>query len=106
MKNYKAIVVEGNTKVGPFSFYDFSDYLPKHGRPGKWLPKIERLSICESGWHYCRGIRQMKKYISEGFVFMINNYAVYEVEISGEALSDKEKSCTQQIRLVKKVWQA
>ena len=38
---------------GPYSEFDFSTYLPRGKRPGKWLPVVEQLEMCNSGYHAC-----------------------------------------------------
>ena len=50
MKYYK-FLDEGNT--GPYSNFDFTPYLPKGDKPGKWLPAVDALEMCDSGYHVC-----------------------------------------------------
>ena len=46
MKYYKFLTSDNK---GEYSNFDFTEYLPKDGKPGKWLPKIKNIEICESG---------------------------------------------------------
>src|SRR5258708_337591 len=32
--------------------FDYKPYLPKKATPGKYLPKVTKLSLCNSGWHF------------------------------------------------------
>ena len=50
MKYYK-FLTEYNT--GEYSGFDFTPYLPQGDEPGEWLPEVERLELCESGYHAC-----------------------------------------------------
>ena len=50
---YKALTSDNK---GPYSGFDFAPYLPakcKNGKwkAGKWLPKVEELEMCNSGYH-------------------------------------------------------
>jgi len=49
---YKVIDVDNN---GKYSGFDFTKYLPKgkNGK-GKWLPEVDNLVMCESGYHVTR----------------------------------------------------
>jgi hypothetical protein len=90
MKYYKALTEENK---GPYSDFDFSPYLPKNNKPGKWLPKVKALSICESGWHYCNG---------DELIDWLNDN-VYEVKVRGKTIRNDDKSAAQEIRLVKHI---
>ena len=35
-----------------YQSFDYTPYLPKKDVPGKYLPKITRPALCESGWHF------------------------------------------------------
>ena len=50
MKYYKFLTADN---TGEYSGFDFTEYLPKGGKPGKWLPLIETLEECETGYHFC-----------------------------------------------------
>ena len=76
----------------PYADFDFSAYLPKHGKPGKWLPKVTDLSLCLSGYHGCE----------DGNILEFLNANIYEIETKGKALRGDDKFTAQQIRLVRK----
>ncbi len=90
MKYYKALTAENK---GPYSGFDFSPYLPKNGKPGKWLPVVKTLEMCESGWHGCTA-KQLLKWL---------NANIYEVEIRGKVKREDDKFCAEQMRLVRRV---
>ena len=50
MKYYKFLT---KNNYGPYSGFDFTPYLPDGDKPGTWLPEVERLELCESGYHAC-----------------------------------------------------
>ena len=87
MTYYKSLTKDNQ---GPFSDFDFSPYLPKGKRPGKWLPKVEELIICHSGYHACK----------DADIIGSLNSKIYEVEIRGKIVEDGDKLTTQQIRFV------
>jgi len=67
-------------------------FLPKHG-PGKWMPIVKDLEMCESGYHLCR-----KKDLVEWL-----GPEIYLAEGRGEKLVGDNKVVFQQARLVKKL---
>ena len=87
MTYYKSLTKDNQ---GPFSDFDFSPYLPKGKRPGKWLPKVEELIICHSGYHACK----------DADIIGHLNSKIYKVEIRGKIVEDGDKLTTQQIRFV------
>ena len=48
MKYYK-FLQEDN--CAPYSDFDYTEYLPNGGDPGPWLPRIDTVEICKSGYH-------------------------------------------------------
>ena len=70
-------------------------HLPKGNRPGKWMPKIEALSMCNSGYHVTDAAHVID--------FLDYGYHVYEVEVRGECLAEANKSCHQQARLLREL---
>jgi len=68
-------------------------HLSKNGNPGKWMPKIEKIEPCESGYHLCR---------REDLIFWLNE-EIYEAEGRGEFIVDEEKVVFQEARLIKQV---
>jgi len=89
MPEYKSLTKENK---GPYSDFDFTAYLPKGKRPGKWLPKVDRLELCASGWHGCR----------DGDILNFLDVNIYEIEMRGKILTDNNKFSVQQIRLLRK----
>lgn len=68
-------------------------YLPKNGKPGKWMPKIKgKLVECENGYHICK-IDQLVVWLGA---------AIYEVECDDELLVCSDKYVARRCRLVKK----
>jgi len=78
---------------GPYSDFDFTPLLPKGKRPGKWSTKVDRLEICERGWHYTT-LEHLLNWLQA---------EIYEIETRGAILGGDDKSAAQQIRLVRKV---
>jgi hypothetical protein len=76
----------------PFANFDFSPYLPKNGKPGKWLPKVANLELCISGYHGCK----------DGDILEYLRDNIYEIETRGKVLDGDDKFTAQQIRLVRK----
>jgi hypothetical protein len=89
MKYYKALTKDNR---GTYSDYDFTDYLPKNGKPGKWLPKVETLDMCASGYHYAK----------QSDIIDWLNEQIFEVEVKGKTIKGDNKSAAQQIRFVRK----
>jgi hypothetical protein len=76
----------------PYVNLDFTPYLPKNGKPGKWTPKVAYLNICVSGWHGCE----------DGDILEYLNTNIYKIETRGTVLHDGNKFAAQQIRLIRK----
>ena len=89
MTLYKALDEHNHS---PYTDFDFSAYLPKNGRPGKWLPKVVELSLCHSGWHGCQ----------DGNIIEYLNANIYEIETKGAIQEGDDKFTAQQIRLIRK----
>lgn len=60
---------------------------------GEWMPHIENLVMCESGYHVCRP-QDLVEWLGE---------AIFEVEISGRTLEGENKVVAQQARIVRKL---
>jgi hypothetical protein len=88
MTLYKALDEHNHS---PYTDFDFTPYLPKKGKPGKWLPKVVELSLCHSGWHGCQ----------DGNIIEYLNANIYEIETCGNVLIGDDKFTAQQIRLVR-----
>jgi hypothetical protein len=77
---------------GPYAGFDFTPYLPKNGKPGKWLPKVNDLGLCASGYHGCK----------DGDILEYLRDNIYEIETRGKVKDGDDKFTAQQIRLVRK----
>ena len=91
MTTYYKFLQADNT--GEYSGFDYYDYLPKGGKPGKWLPKVESVIMCETGYHVCK-----KKDLLEW-----RNENLYIVDVRGEMVEGNDKSAFQQMRFVKRL---
>ena len=78
---------------GPYSEFDFSTYLPRGKRPGKWLPVVEQLEMCNSGYHACEFADVLSWAERE----------MYEVELAGKLLPGDNKVTAQRLRFVRRV---
>jgi len=67
--------------------------LPVGKKKGAWMPKIEKLSPCASGYHVLK---------AEHLVQWLGP-AIFEVEIRGEAVWQEDKGVVQEARLVRKL---
>jgi len=69
-------------------------FLPKAGRPGKWMPKIlETLVPCEKGYHLCR-FENLLDWLSE---------EIYEAEGRGDRVECEDKIVFSEARLIRKI---
>jgi hypothetical protein len=80
---------------GPFSDFDYTEYLPKDDRPGLALPLIDKQSLvlCSVGYHACT-----KEYLLDW-----PNTTLWQVEFSGQPIGDFNKVVGCQIRFVKQI---
>jgi hypothetical protein len=81
-----------NNNCSPYAGFDFTPYLPKNGKPGRWLPKVANLELCISGYHGCK----------DGDILEYLRDNIYEIETRGKVLDGDDKFTAQQIRLVRK----
>lgn len=86
-KYYKVLKKNGQSTV-----QDFPWHLPKDGTPGKWMPRVEKLELCVSGYHLCR---------REDLVHWVNE-AIYEAEVADEVLKGDDKVVVHRVRLLRK----
>ncbi len=90
MKYYKVLGEGGiscNGGTGKWS-------LPRDGQPGDWMPKIETVIPCRSGYHLCR---------RQDIISWLNE-EIYEAEGRGKFIRhDNNKDVFPEARLVKKV---
>ena len=87
---YKFLTVDNK---GKYSKFDFTEYLPKDGKPGKWLPKIENIEMRESGYHAFE-LQRILDWI---------NAQLFEVELSGNVVDGDKKTVAQRMRFIRKV---
>jgi len=83
---------------GPYSHFDFTPYLPTKRadgtwKPGKWLPKVDSLEMCETGYHVPDAAHLVTWLDAQ----------IYEVETGGKCLSGDDKDAYQKIRLTRKL---
>lgn len=90
MKYYKFLTVDNK---GEYSEFNFTEYLPKDGKPGKWLPKIKKIKICKSGYHAF----ELENILEWA------NAQLFEVELRGVSIIGDTKTVAQQMRFVRKV---
>jgi len=92
MKYYKFLTEDNR---GGYSGLDYTPYLPKNGKPGKWLPKIpaDELVECDRGYHACKS-DQLLSWL---------NVRLYEVKLGGKIIDGENKSLAQRIRFVRKI---
>ncbi len=77
-----------------YNDFDYTDYLPRDGEPGPWLPEAEgEIVPCENGYHACK----------PQFVSHWIDARLYEVELSGTLVDADNKTAASRIRLVRKV---
>lgn len=93
-KYYKVIAQNG---LSPTKSFDYSDYLPKNGTAGKWLPEIENAEIRKSGYY-------ASKYWN---MWYVEGARIYEVEVEGveksETFGVEKQICCARMRLLKDV---
>ena len=91
MKYYKFLTDDNR---GRYSKFDFSEYLPADGRPGKWLPEIDgELEKCENGYHGC----------TSGNLIEWLNAQLFEIEYMGKPENYDNKVNGRQIRFLRKI---
>ena len=68
-------------------------FLPKAGKPGKWMPPIEgKLTPCINGYHLCR-FENLLDWLSE---------EIYEAEGRGDQVECEDKIVFSEARLIRK----
>jgi hypothetical protein len=88
MTNYKWL--RGDFS-GPYTGFDFRSYLPVNGQPGPFLPDVEEVMECETGWHYC---------LPDNVALWIEGCLV-EWEPRGQCMNYKDKSVSRGGRIVR-----
>ena len=74
--------------------FDYAPYLPKGNKPGKWLPKVDELSRCKSGYHFTE--------LSAKTLDFLDTEA-YEIEYRGNHIVIDGEHIAQQIRIVRRI---
>jgi hypothetical protein len=90
MKYYKFLTEDNK---GEYSNFDYTEYLPKGDKPGKWLPKIEIISLCEIGYHAFKA----------QYLLSWINAQLFEVEFDGDIIDGDDKTVAQRMRFVRKI---
>ena len=79
--------------AGAYSHGDYTGYMPRGKRPGKWLPKVQP-KLCVSGYHYCRDLKEALAHTGPD---------LFEVEVRGAQVSGSDKAAAEQMRLLRRV---
>jgi hypothetical protein len=94
---YYKVISENNQSFNGGDF-DWSSYLPKKNKKGKWTPKIKNLSMCYSGYH-------ITKYWN--MWIQNKNDKIFEVEYRDlkeeNEIGVNIKSVCSQLRLIKQI---
>ena len=91
VSKYYKFLTEDN--YGEYSGFDFTEYLPNGDEPGPWLPEVEQLELCESGYHACTS-NQLLNWC---------NAQLWEVEYKNEPEQHYNKVNGHCIRFVRKI---
>ena len=87
---FKILGDDGKAHIGAGAWH-----LPQGKRPGKWMPKIVNLRMCSAGYHVVDA-----EHIID---FLDYGYHIFECEIRGTVLSESDKYCAQQARLLREL---
>ena len=90
MKYYKFLTKEN---TGKYSEFDFTKWLPDEGKPGDWLPEVEKLELCVRGYHACSANDLLEWLESD----------LYEVELGDGIRKDTNKIVSNKIRFIRKI---
>ena len=74
--------------------FDWSDYLPKGKRKGKWTPKVKNLNICNNGYH-----------LTEHWCFWFDSEdnRIFEAEGKQPGDTDYDKTVFESVRLIREL---
>ena len=89
MKLYKILDAKGRPCNGGKGQW----FLPKGNRPGKWMPFIENIVPCQSGYHLCRQ-KDLLDWLNE---------TIWVAEARGGRVLCENKVVVRQARLIKKL---
>ena len=93
MKYYKFLTKEN---TGKYSKFDFTKWLPDEGKPGDWIPEVEKLELCVSGYHACSA-NDLLEWL--GWL----EFDLYEVELGDGIRKDTNKIVSNKIRFIRKI---
>ena len=68
-------------------------HLPDGDTPGEWMPRIDNIVPCESGYHLCR----------EGDLLQWLGPAIFEAEYRGEVIETDDKIVVSEARLIRRL---
>ena len=85
---YKILRDDGAPHLGTGKWH-----LPKRGRPGKWMPRIGNIRMCQRGYHVVDAAHIIE--------FLEYGYNIFEVEVRGDQLNGGNKICVSQARLLR-----
>jgi hypothetical protein len=85
---YKVLNEDGSARMGTGRWF-----LPAGKRPGKWMPKVERLIPCQRGYHVAT-LEQLPNWLGP---------AIFEVEVRGEQVEGVDKRVVAQARLIRRL---
>ena len=89
---YKVLVNNHSCHGGTF---DWTPYMPKGKRPGKWLPLIEDVRACSRGYHACTA-DQLTDWLTDGC-------DIFAVEYRDEPTDDGNKVVGGQCRVLRRI---
>ncbi len=88
VKYFKVLNLDGTAYNGGIGKWN----LPKNGEPGEWMPKIETIIPCQSGYHLCE---------MDDLILWLGP-AIYTAEGKGEFIRhNNDKTVFQQARLLR-----
>jgi len=92
MKLYKVLSLRGKPINGGSGVWS----LPKGSKPGKWMPKVEKVEACKRGYHLCQA-NDLLSWISA------DEIAIWEAEGRGQKDDREDKTAFAEARLLKLV---
>jgi len=75
---------------GLYGYGDYTEYMPRGKRPGKWLPPVDPV-LCKSGYHGCETLADLLFHLGERIV---------DCEARGTVDRGGDKVACEQIRIV------
>ena len=93
MTEYYKVLVDNRSCHG--GTFDWTPYVPKGKRPGKWLPLIEDVRACSRGYHACTA-DQLTDWLADGC-------DIFAVEYRDEPTDDGNKVVGGQCRVLRRI---